>query len=125
MIGIAVIAALTGVILTEMGCKSKRAFITLSLVVMLLGLCGELAVIFSQITSFGELSGVGEVAECALKVVGLGYVFGISCEICEELGERSISSILSLFGRIEMLAVTIPYIKEIVEMGTRLLGKGD
>ncbi len=121
IIAVALISALVGVILSEMGCRSKRIFIAISVVVMLLGLSSELAELFSSLSFFAEGAGVGEVARCALKIVGLGYVFGISADIAEELSEKSIASLLTLFGRIEMLAVALPYIKKIAEMGAELI----
>ncbi len=121
IIAVGLIAAFLGAILAEMGCRTKKIFITLSVIIMMLALVSELGVIFGEILSVSEDAGATEVVKCALKIVGLGYVFGISAEVCEELGEKSISTLLVLFGRIEMLLVTLPYVKEMVEMGTRLI----
>ena len=118
---VGLIAAFTGMLLSEMGCKAKRAVTALTVVIILLGLLGELGGIFGELISFADEGGVGEAARCALKTVGLGYVFGISADISDELGEKSISGMLTLLGRIEIFVVVLPFIKEMIEMGLRLI----
>ena len=117
IVGVGVIAALVGSLLSEMGCKAKKIFIVLSAVILLLGLCTEVFSILSELLSLGNDTGVGEATRAALKIVGIGYVYGISSEICEELGETRIAGILGLSARVETFLVTLPFLKRIVEMG--------
>ena len=54
-------------------------------------------------------------------MLGVGYVFGIVSDICEEMGERGISSAVINAGRIEIFLLIFPYFKKILEMGIGLL----
>ena len=106
-----IILAFVCLMLSEMGFKGKKAFALLSSVIILIGLVSELGSIFSETSSLFEDTEVGDTAKAALKVVGLGYVFGISADVTEELGEVGISRALTLFGRVEILGMTLPYVK--------------
>ncbi len=121
IIALSLIAAFLGAILSEMGCKSKKAVVAVFCIVIFLGIVGEVSGLFSELLSLGEQSEIASLAKCALKIIGLGYVFGISADICEELSENRIASLLTLFSRIEMLLVTLPYIREMIQMGIRLI----
>ncbi len=119
--GIGIIAAFCASMLSEMGCKNKKLFAALSVIIMLLGLVGELAAIFGELYLFGEQSGISELTECALKIVGIGYVFGIGSEVASELGEKGIADMLTLLCRIEMLIIVFPYIRELILLGVKLV----
>ena len=120
-VAIGLIVAFVGAMLGEMGCRSKKVFIAVCAVIMLLGFSVELSEIVGEILSLGGTSVESETVKCALKIVGTGYIFGIGSEITEELGEKRISEVMTLFCRLEMLVITLPFLREIVEMGGRLI----
>ena len=62
-----------------------------------------------------------EYARAMLKILGAGYVFGVCSDICSELGEGGLSGAVCLFGRVEIIALSLPYIKRIVEKGIELI----
>ena len=116
-----VLLAVVAFLLSEMGFKGKRVFALLSAVIVLTGLISELGGIFTGIEDiFGEESATG-LARSALKIVGIGYVFGISCEVAEELEQTGIAKTLALFGRVEIVGLTLPYVKEMIELGISLI----
>jgi hypothetical protein len=121
VVAIGIIASVAGALLSEMGCRTKWVFSVISVIVLLLGLCGELSSVFSELLTLTDSSGMEDAVKSALKVVGIGYVYGISSEVCEELGEKRIAQILTTFSRVEIFLVILPYVKEIADMGVRLL----
>lgn len=121
ILAVGLIAAFVGALLSEMGCKAKKVFVVLSAVMLLLGICKEVFSVLSEILSLGEDTGVGEATKSALKIVGIGYVYGISSDICEELGEPGIAGVLGLSSRVETFLVALPFLKKIVEMGLGLI----
>ena len=116
-----ILLAVVGFLLSEMGFKGKRAFALFSLVVLCFSVVGELGEIFSAVSSVSEEVGISGVLRGALKVVGLGYVFGISSDVSEELGEKGIAKGLTLVGRVEIFGISLPYIKDIIELGIGLI----
>ncbi len=68
------------------------------------------------------LSGrVVEVAEVALRIMGVGYVFGIVADICRELGETGLANTALGLGRVEILMLSMPYISEVVSSAVKML----
>ena len=92
-------------------------------------LFGTVSVVGVAVLSLGKifplLPGVDaegrEYAEAMLKIIGVGYVFGICSDVCSQLGEGSLSSAVALCGRIEIIALSVPFIKRIIEKGIELL----
>ena len=113
--------AFVGVMLSEVGYKSKKLFSLLAAVAVLSLLGGEISSALSSIMSLGEITGISEIAATALKIVGLGYVFGVSSDIIKELSEPTLASFVTVGGRIEILIVVLPYFVEIIELGIELI----
>ena len=80
----------------------------------------EMAGLFSYL---GELSSDGEYISTALKVVGISYLSGVSTDICREIGEGGIAKCISLVTKLELLTLSAPYVKEILEL-LLTLGEG-
>ena len=108
-----------GVVLRELGFKGSRLVILLG-TVSILGASvlylGETVSAISAITDKGN-----ECAVAMLKIVGVGYAFGICSDVCRDLGESGLSGAVCLFGRVEILMISLPFIKEIIEEGVKLL----
>ena len=117
----AIISVLLSVLLGSLGFKSKGLFITLVALIMLGALGEGLSNIFGEILSFSEMAGITDAAKSALRVIGLGYVFGFTSEICLSLGEPLIASVVTAAGRVQLLVVVYPYIQDVVKLGVELL----
>ena len=108
-----------GFVLKEMGFKGSR-------LVMLLG---TVSLLGASVVCIGEAMKMlptvrdtdKEYAVAMLKMVGVGYAFGICSDMCRELGESTLAGVVSLFGRVEILMISLPYIKRIVEKGVELI----
>ena len=108
-----------GVVLRELGFKGSRLVI----------LVGTVSVLGAAVIYLGEtvssLSGIADKGDeytvAMLKMVGVGYAFGISSDICRDLGETSLAGAVCIFGRVEILMISLPFIREIVERGIELL----
>ena len=115
----AFITLFLGIILRELGFGGTRLILLLATVSLIgasvIGIGGILA----------DIPGLGEVGEeyttAMLKIVGVGYVFGICSDVCAELGEVSLGNAVCLFGRIEILTLAMPFVERIVEKGVELI----
>ena len=56
-----------------------------------------------------------------LKMVGVGYAFGVCSDVCRELGETSLSGVVALLGRVEILVLSVPFVKRIIECSVELI----
>lgn len=78
----------------------------------------------SSLSLFSSLpDGVGEYASSTLKVVGIGYIGGITSDTCRELGEGGLGKAASLLARFEIIAIAYPYVREIAEKCLALIGE--
>ena len=118
----ALICAVLCVILDSLGFKSKGLFATLSALILFSMLGDSLSELFSGILKLSERTGITAAAKASLKAVGLGYVFGITADICDSLGERTIASALTVVGRVQIFLVAYPYFEKIVTLGLELIG---
>ena len=115
----ALLCLLLGVVLRELGFRGAR----------LVGLIGTVALLGASVSCIGEvltaLPAVGdggrEYAVAILKMVGVGYAFGICSDACRELGEGSLAGAVCLFGRVQILILSLPFIKRIIERGVELI----
>ncbi len=117
----AVLMAVVGTVLSGLGCKYKGVFSVLCAVILLSGLGEGLSRLFSGVLGLSEAAGISDVAACALKIVGVGYVFGISSEVATELGEGGVARTLLLLSKCEMLLIVLPYLNEILSFGMELI----
>ena len=118
-VGIALAAA--ALLMREMGFRAAPVFAAICFIFVL-------SFIAENITSLGIDDGIlsligsaGEEAGAVFKIVGVGYLAGISSDICLELGERSLSKAVSVAGRVEILAISLPFFSRLAEYGAELL----
>ena len=119
VIAYVLITLFLGALLKELGFKGSKLVLLLGVVSVL----GAVVIYIGKMLSFlPNLSDdTKEYAVAMLKILGVGYAFGICSVICTELGESSLASAVCLFGRIEIVMLSIPFIKTIVEKGIELI----
>ena len=108
-----------GVILKELGFKGSKLVILLGTVTVV----GTVGIYVGRLVSMlGDLgANAGEYAAAMLKIIGIGYVFGICADVCTELGEGGLSNSVCLLGRVEIMTVSLPYVRMIVEKGIEMI----
>ena len=77
--------------------------------------------VISDLRGISEAYGVGASAGVMIKIIGASYLFGICGDTCRELGEAGIAKTVEVVGRVEIIAIIMPYFKEIIEIGVGIL----
>lgn len=75
--------------------------------------------VLSEISGF---YGASDTVRTVARLVGIGYLVGITADICRELGQASAASAVTLVGRLEIIAIAAPYFLKIIKLGTELIG---
>ncbi len=114
-IGMALLCITMALILKNLGAKSVPVLISVASVGMISLFSEGISDLFSTITGLAEYSDISDYLKGALKIIGVGYVGGICSDICLELGEAGLSRAVSLAGRLEIFAITAPFIVSIIE----------
>ena len=117
----AIVGVIINSLLDRLGFKSKAIFTLLCLVLMLISLTEGLGGVYGDLIALADKAGITDAASCAVKAVGLGYIFGFTSEICSSLGEGVIASVVTLAGRIQIFLLAYPYFEKIIDLGVALL----
>ena len=116
-VGVCIIGAVLAFLLREIGFKGAR----LVSAAVIIGAVSFAVIGIGKITEGIGLSGFGadfeEAALLILKIVGIGYLFGVSSDFCREMGEGGIASALLAVGRVEILLQILPTVAKIIGLG--------
>ena len=96
-------------------------FISMAFVGIISLAAPSLSEVFGFIKSSASLYGIESSVTAVAKVVGIGYLTGITADICRELEAGAVSGAVVLVGRIEIIAVVLPFFGEIMRLGGELL----
>ena len=117
----ALLSALLSFLLERLGFRSGGLFALLCTLLMLCSMAESLGDMLGGIMTLANRAGITDAASCALRAVGLGYVFGFTADLCASLGEGAIASAVTVAGRVEIFLVAYPYFERIVALGAELL----
>jgi len=120
-VGGAVLLAVIVFLLRELGTGITAVISAVSLLLILVrsvGLYGDMLDSLSPVLDDAMAEGA---LAAMLKVTGMTYLFGISSDACRELGAQGIAKALDVVGRVEIMLVAVPYLKEIIVLGADLI----
>jgi len=86
---------------------------------LVLGMSVPLFGYLSELVSSSELAAWQGVL---FGAVGIAFLTHVTAEICRECGEGSLSGYVELAGKIEILILCLPLVKELLEEVERLVG---
>lgn len=88
---------------------------------ILLGMAIPLVSWMREMLSVGAIS---EYAEFLLGALGIAVVTGVCADLCRECREPTVASYVEMAGRLEILILSVPLIKEILDAVGQLPGVG-
>ena len=86
---------------------------------ILLGMAIPLVSWMREMLSVGVVS---EYAELLLGALGIAVVTGVCADLCRECREPTVASYVEMAGRLEILILSVPLIKEILDAVRQLPG---
>lgn len=119
--GGALLLACLCVVLRECSFGAYRTVAVVGCVGLLTVAVGRIGGLFEAL---GSSLGGSTAALCAdvLRILGVGYVYGSCAEVCRGVGENGIASAVETVGRVEILWLAVPALREILNMASVLLG---
>lgn len=120
--GAVLLLCISAFLLRCFGWRGAPVFALVCVIIILNESSEALSGIFNTVNSVSALADMGEPLGAALKILGLGYLFGISADICRELSESGIAKAVEVVGRVEIIAVVMPFFEEIIRVGVELIG---
>lgn len=122
VLGIGILGAITAFLLRGFGYKGVPVFISvvfLGIISYALPYIRGVGELIGRLGSYSVISGA---CGSVMKIVGIGYLTGISADVCRELEAGAIANGVLLVGRIEIVFITVPYFDEMMRLGGELLG---
>ena len=112
--GGALIAAVVGFVLSELGFRGKRVVSSFVIIILLLFFVDLVADAVSMILAVPIDEG-REAINTALKIVGVGHAFNICADVCTELSEGGLAAAITVVGRLEILLMILPRAIDLIE----------
>ena len=121
IIAVCGIVVFLGFLLREAGFKGAKLLSVLGMAVILCMSVSGISELLDalELSFFGD--SVSDAAVSVMKIIGVGYIFGISSDICREMGDTGISSCMLVAGRVEILLISAPFFKEIFLLGAEMM----
>ena len=123
--GVAIFAILVMMILRK---ESSDSALTLRMVVgvgLAIACISCITPIISYVNELGEgfgaADGVSSAVNILLKALGVSLLTHICATVCRDCGEGSIAQYVELGGKIEIIVLSLPLIKDIMDMAMRLV----
>ncbi|MBO7304491.1 MAG: stage III sporulation AC/AD family protein [Clostridia bacterium] len=120
--GIALLFGIVAFVLRGFGWRGAPIFALVAAITLMSEGIGRLSTLIDSLKMLGDEVGAEGAVRSALKVLGLGYLFGISADVCRDIGEPGIAKAVEVVGRVEIIAVVMPYFSEIIKAGVELIG---
>lgn len=79
--------------------------------------------LFDYIISLGEKSAFSGYTAILLKVIAIGFLTEITAGICIDAGESALAEQVGFFGRGEILLLSLPLIRDAVELAGKIAGQ--
>ena len=100
------------------GAPVVAAIATVSLSGVLFGRLSDFLTFFDTLEALTE----DRYISSAVRIIGAGYLGGVSADVCRELGEGGVAKCITTVTRLELIAVSLPYISELFGTVTDIMG---
>ncbi len=119
--GICLIACVCVLMLRQLGSTAVPAVVCVGIVSVLSLVSSGLLPVIELLRATPDAK-VLSYAEAGFKIIGVGYLSGICSDVCEGLGEAALGRVAVMAGRVEIIALSLPFFVEIMNLGIELVG---
>lgn len=122
-LGLIIIAVITATILKSQNSEYRIVFIIAVSIAILFSVISEISPIFEEIFEICTSAKLNNTYIVALiKSLGICYITEFASETCKDAGELSLSSKAQLCGRVSIVIIALPLVKEILDVAISVLG---
>jgi len=121
------ILAITGVLLAIMLKNGKNEYSTYialgTSIILFFYVVGKVGVIVETINKVQSYISISQTyIEALIKMVGITYISELTSSICKDAGYNSVSGQIEIFGKISILAVSMPIVLSLMETIDKFIG---
>ena len=121
--GFALVAAMLALVLRKWGAEQALLLRAVAGVTLALLCLGALSPLVEYIREIGEIGGGGLdfAVTLMLRVLSVAMVTHICATICRDCGEGALASYVELGGKVEILILSLPAVKKVVELAVGVI----
>lgn len=120
--GVALLTAMVALLLRECGFRGAPVVMAVG-TCALLSLCAELlGEALPLLSAFSFSDGLQRHAAAVMRIVGIGWLSGLTADLCRELEAVGLARAVAVVGRVCMLGVALPFVTELVQLALTALG---
>ena len=117
------LVAILSLLLKSFGFKGAPVFLAAVLCAAVACFGDVLSESVSLLGYFAEAGNITKYSEACIKVIGIGYLSGISQDTCREIGEIGAAKCIGIVTKLELIALSVPFVKEIFDSALLLVGE--
>lgn len=122
IIGIALVTAITVIILKAVKPELAFAAMLTGIIVLLFAALDLLENTFSVFSELAELTGIdNSLVKILLKIVGVGYLTEFSSDLLTDFGSASLAAKVELCGKITIFALSLPILRALLSLLSQFL----
>ena len=121
IVGLALLSALVILLLRELRpCFAAPA--RLGVTVLLFGAAMPLYVrVLKRVEQLFSVTGAEAYASVLLRAAGVALICELTATLCRDLGENGVAGGVQLFGKLEILVLSLPLVDDVLEIAKELL----
>ena len=118
----ALAAALAAVLLKQIKSEYSIFLVTGAAIILFLVVLSQIGTVIETIQKIQKLIHFDDVyINILVKITGFSYLTQFAADICKDCGYQSLAGQLQIFGKISVLAVSMPVVMALLEMVNQLL----
>jgi hypothetical protein len=121
LLGLGTLSLVCAFILKSLSYKGAPVFSGICILIILTRAFSSLSGIIPELLSLADSIKSLEIIKLSMKILAVGYLFGICADLCREMGENGIAKALDLSSRVEIIIMLLPYFAEIIRLGGEVL----
>ncbi len=102
---------------TERHAKEQAVMVSIAVcVAVLIFMLSDIPIIFGKIDRLAAVSGLDtDYVRIIFKALGICYLTQFSSDICRDCGENASASVAEIFGKIQLILLSIPLFESLVD----------
>lgn len=121
--GVALLTAMVALLLRECGFRGAPVVVAVG-TCALLSLCAEpLGEAMPLLSALSDVEGLQSHAAAVMRIVGIGWLCGLTADLCRELEATGVARAVTVVGRLCMLGVALPFVTELLQLALAALGE--
>lgn len=116
-----IISVVAVILLRDSGAPHPESIVLILGVIVLFRVTEGLSQVISFVLNVSEGTEVSRYVKILVKAAGIAYVIDFAAGLCREAGEGGIASYVEMAGRCEIVLLTLPIAKELIEISFGML----